>query len=155
MPRPSYRGFRGAHLRELRERHEWTQEQLAVRLGVFPTMIGKWERGTVAPGASNIAKLAKLFGVPAQDFSDVDPAALSLAELRVRSGMTRPQAAASSGISQRRLTQYEHSTCRPVGADATELGRMYDVAPELLLAAYDRDRAAAYPGLPSPWEAPC
>lgn len=148
MPRPSYRGFRGPLLRELREARGWTQEQLAVRLRVFPTMIGKWERGTVAPGTSNIAKLSALFDVRPQDFSDVDPAGLSLVELRVRSGLTRPQASTFSGISQRRLTQYEHSTCRPTDADAVELGRMYDVLPPVILDSYERERAAAYPGLP-------
>lgn len=148
MPRPSYRGFRGNHLRTLREAQGWTQEQLAVRVRAFPTMIGKWERGTVAPGAANVAKLAAAFGVRPQDFCAADPATLSLVELRVRSGLTRPQAADGSGISQRRLTQYEHAACRPTAGDGAALAELYDVPPETVLAAYDRDRAIAYPGLP-------
>ena len=149
MPRPSYRGFRGHHLRTLREAQGWTQEQLAVRVRAFPTMIGKWERGTVAPGAANVAKLADVLGVRPQDFCDADPGTLSLVELRVRSGLTRPQAARETLISQRRLTQYEHSTCRPDLNDATALACAYDVPAELVLAAYDRERAIAYPGLPA------
>lgn len=149
MPRPSYRGFRGHHLRTLREARGWTQEQLAVHVGAFPTMIGKWERGTVAPGAANVAKLAAALDIRPQDFCSADPGALSLVELRVRSGLTRPQAAERTGISQRRLTQYEHAACRPAAADATALAQAYDVPRAMLLDAYDRDRAAAYPGLPS------
>ena len=148
MPRPSYRGFRGHHLRTLREAQGWTQEQLAVRVRAFPTMIGKWERGTVAPGAANVAKLAALFDVRPQDFCDADPRSLSLIELRVRSGLTRPQAADRSGISQRRLTQYEHATCRPTAEDAVALGGLYDVGVGTVLGAYARDRAITYPGLP-------
>jgi transcriptional regulator with XRE-family HTH domain len=148
MPRPSYRGFRGDHLRTLREQRGWTQEQLAVRVRVFPTMIGKWERGAVAPGAANVAKLAAVLDARPQDFSAADPDALSLVELRVRSGLTRPQAARVTGISQRRLTQYEHSTCRPTSADASAIAGLYDVRVDTVFAAYDRERATAYPGLP-------
>lgn len=148
MPRPSYRGFRGDLLRQLREARGWTQEQLAVRVRAFPTMIGKWERGAVAPGAGNVAKLAELLEVRPQAFCAVDVAELSLVELRVRSGLTRPQAAAQTGVSQRRLMQYEHSTCRPSEGHAQRLGRLYEVPAGVVLAAYDRNRALAYPGLP-------
>lgn len=147
MPRPMYRGFRGQLLRELRERQGWTQEQLAVRVRAFPTMVGKWERDEVTPGSASVAKLARVLGVDPQTFSDVDPAALTLVELRLRVGLTRSQAAERAGISERRLRQFEHSTCRPT-SDVGRLAELYAVPAATLLAAYDRDRARAYPGLP-------
>jgi transcriptional regulator with XRE-family HTH domain len=148
MPRPIYRGFRGDFLREQREQRGWTQEQLAVRVRAFPTMVGKWERDQVKPGASSVAKLARVLEVAPQDFSAEDPATLSLVELRVRAALTRAQAARAAGITERRLRQYEHSSCRP-GEDVARLAELYGVAAELVLASYDRERAAAFPGLPT------
>jgi transcriptional regulator with XRE-family HTH domain len=110
-------------------------------------MIGKWERGEVTPGAGSVAKLAAVFGMRAEDFTDADPASMTLVELRVRSGYTRAQAAQTAGISVRRLTQYEHLSCRPGPAEAAQLAQLYNVTAELLLASWDRDRAVAYPGL--------
>lgn len=147
MPRPIYRGFRGDYLRELREAKGWTQEQLAVRIGAFPTMIGKWERGEVTPGGASVAKLAGCFGVRPQDFSRDDPATLSLVELRVRAGLTRAQAATASGVSQRRLTALEHASSAPALAEAEVLDRLYGVEGGTVTAAWARDRAEAYPGL--------
>lgn len=148
MPRPINTGFRGPVLRELRESRGWTQEQLAVRVRAFPTMVGKWERDEVKPGASSVAKLARALEVPAQTFSGDDPASLSLVELRVRSGLTRAQAARAGGLSERRLRQYEHLSCQPSAEHAEVLAALYAVDPALLLASYRRDRAVAYPGLP-------
>jgi len=148
MPRPIYRGFQGSVLRGLRERRGWTQEQLAVHVRAFPTMVGKWERDEVKPGAASVAKLARALGVAAQEFCGDDPAALTLVELRVRAGLTRAQAAQAASVSVRRLRQYEHLSCRPNDAHAGALGALYLVPPEVVLAAYDRDRAVAYPDLP-------
>lgn len=153
MPRPLYRGFRGDHLRTLREARGWTQEQLAVRIRAAPTMIGKWELGHVTPGSSSVAKLAAALEVPPQEFTDVDPAAMTVVELRIRAGLSRPEAADVAGVPVRRLAQYERLTCRPTDEDARVLAEVYGADQVALLASWDRDRAAAYPGLPAQDEA--
>lgn len=147
MPRPLYRGFRGARLRELREGRAWTQEQLAVRVGVFPTMIGKWERQAVTPEPGSVRQLAKVLEVAPQEFSDLSPDEGTFTDLRVWAGLTRADAAAAAGVSERKLFLLEHLTQRPSSDVAARLAGVYDVTVEQLLAAWDRGRAAMFPDL--------
>ena len=50
-------------IRELREGKEWTQAQFAFHLGVTPSTVYNWERGTYEPKASQLRAMAQLFGV--------------------------------------------------------------------------------------------
>jgi transcriptional regulator with XRE-family HTH domain len=50
-------------IRELRTQHQWTQVELANRLGVTPSTVYNWERGNWEPRASQLRQLATLFGV--------------------------------------------------------------------------------------------
>jgi len=50
-------------IRQLREEQGWTQLELANRLGVTPVTVYTWERGRNEPRASQLRKLAELFGV--------------------------------------------------------------------------------------------
>lgn len=145
MPRPMFRGFRGPFLREKREEKKWTQERLAVVVDVFPTVVGTWERGEVVPDPGNVARLAAALQVRPQDFTEVPPEDGSMTDLRVWACLTRSQAARQSGISERRLLAFEHVTTRPDEESAAVLARLYGVTPDVVLGAWDRDRAAAYP----------
>jgi transcriptional regulator with XRE-family HTH domain len=49
-------------IRQLRQERGWTQVDLAVHLGVVPSVIANWERGRVPPPGHQQA-LANLFGV--------------------------------------------------------------------------------------------
>ena len=50
-------------IRELREERGWTQRDLAARLDVTVTSVSGWERRTGEPRASQLRRLARLFGV--------------------------------------------------------------------------------------------
>lgn len=147
--RPTYRGFRGDLLRKKREEKGWTQHDLAVHMGVFPTMVGKWERAEVVPDSRNISRLAQQLGARPQDFTDVPLAEASLTDLRVWAGLTRDDAAVVAGIARKRLFHLEHLTQTPRPEEAAALAKAYGVEAADVLAAWERDRARAYPDVPA------
>lgn len=54
----------GARVRYLREKHGWTQDQLATRAEMRRATIVKWENGQDNPKLDNIQKIAKKgFGI--------------------------------------------------------------------------------------------
>ena len=53
----------GKHLRRLRERKRWTQEELADKAGMHFTYVGQIERGVRNPSLVNLYKLAKALGI--------------------------------------------------------------------------------------------
>lgn len=53
----------GDRLKELREEHEFTQQQLALMLKVSREHISSWERNMVKPDIETIISLATLFSV--------------------------------------------------------------------------------------------
>lgn len=57
----------GRHLRAMREKRGWTQEELAGRCGRHWTYIGGIERGERNPTLRVIADLARALGVPVRD----------------------------------------------------------------------------------------
>ena len=54
----------GKNIKALRTRRGITQETLAVRLGVAPQSVSKWERGEGYPDITFLIPLAEYFGVP-------------------------------------------------------------------------------------------
>ncbi len=54
-------------IRELREGAGLTQLQVATALGVTPTTVYHWERGSKMPSGLHLQRLAHLLGVPADD----------------------------------------------------------------------------------------
>lgn len=141
MSRPTYRGWRGAHLRALREARGWNQRQLAIRLGVYPTMVGKWERGEVVPSPHRVTVLAGTFGVRPQEFTEAPVEGATLTDLRLWAGLTRAEAAEAAGLAIDRLLRVEHLTTRPSGAEAARLGELYGVSAQAVTAAWDRQLA--------------
>ncbi|HEX7680816.1 MAG TPA: helix-turn-helix transcriptional regulator [Thermoanaerobaculia bacterium] len=53
----------GAHVRELRYAHDWTQEDLAERSGLNVVQISHLEGGRNEAKISTILRLAKAFGI--------------------------------------------------------------------------------------------
>jgi len=60
-------------IKELREEAGLTQFQLAVKVGVTPTTVSAWERGVYEPRASQLRKLAQLFGVAMDEIDTATP----------------------------------------------------------------------------------
>jgi transcriptional regulator with XRE-family HTH domain len=56
------KGF-GERVRELREKKEWTQEDLADKTSFHRTYIGMIERGERNPSLKNMKKFADAFGL--------------------------------------------------------------------------------------------
>ena len=56
-------------IRQLREERGWTQLELANQLGVTPATVYTWERNRNEPRASQLRKLADLFGVLMDDIA--------------------------------------------------------------------------------------
>lgn len=53
----------GTNIHALRKSHGMTQGELAVRLGVTPQAVSKWERGQSAPDVIYFPRIAALFEV--------------------------------------------------------------------------------------------
>lgn len=51
------------NLRELRERHKYTQEEIAEKIGVSRQAVAKWENGKTVPNINNCVALAELYEV--------------------------------------------------------------------------------------------
>jgi transcriptional regulator with XRE-family HTH domain len=54
----------GKKIRSLRNEHNWTQERLALEIGVDPSYIGFVERAERNITLDNILKLADIFEIP-------------------------------------------------------------------------------------------
>ncbi len=65
-------------IRELREGRDWTQLELATRLGVTPVTVYNWERGRYEPKVSQFRALARTFGVSMDDIALANAGAVRL-----------------------------------------------------------------------------
>lgn len=54
---------REMNIKQLREQHGMTQEELANRLGIKYPAVSKWERGMAYPSMNTVIKMAELFQV--------------------------------------------------------------------------------------------
>jgi transcriptional regulator with XRE-family HTH domain len=63
----------GEHIRTLRTKRGWTQDDVARRVGVKPLAVGKWERDQANPTAANLVELARVFGVDARELGYEPP----------------------------------------------------------------------------------
>ena len=62
----------GRTIKDLRTDRGWSQNDLAVKLGVTPTTVSNWERGKFEPTASKFKAIALVFGVPMESIELVD-----------------------------------------------------------------------------------
>ena len=62
----------GGVIRRLRMERDWTQEELAARLGVSGQAVSKWETGQSLPDISQVPTLARTFGVTTDEISVSD-----------------------------------------------------------------------------------
>lgn len=59
----------GERIARLRRGHEWTQDQLARKVGVHNRHISRWERDKNRPSATTLEKLAQVFELSLDDLT--------------------------------------------------------------------------------------
>ena len=59
-------------LKELREKHNLTQEELAERVLVTRQAVSRWETGVTSPDISALPMLADLFGITVDELLGVN-----------------------------------------------------------------------------------
>ena len=87
----------GDKIRKLRLSQGLTQTDFAKKLFVTPAAVSQWEKGTTRPTMETLIKIAKLFSIPLDYFSD-DPDAKTYTEselikqhLLIELGSTQPK----------------------------------------------------------------
>lgn len=60
-------------IRELRLEQEWTQFELALKVGVHPQAVYLWESGRRMPLVPQIRKLGQVFGLCSDEIALVEP----------------------------------------------------------------------------------
>jgi transcriptional regulator with XRE-family HTH domain len=63
----------GRRLARLRRSRKWTQERVAVAIGVDRGTISRWERGVILPSLDRLGELSRLFEIPFGDLFTVAP----------------------------------------------------------------------------------
>ncbi len=53
----------GERIRELRQKHDFSQQQLAEKIGLAKTIVWKYEKGQAVPSADVVKRIAVLFEV--------------------------------------------------------------------------------------------
>lgn len=59
-------------LKRIRKEKGYTQNYVALSIGVKPPQLSKWESGTTAPSRKNVEQLAKLYGVTMDYLMGID-----------------------------------------------------------------------------------
>lgn len=62
----------GQKLQLLRKKHNWSQEDMAIKMNVTSQLVSKWELNEVVPDAENIVKLCELFHISADTLLNSD-----------------------------------------------------------------------------------
>ncbi len=115
--------FSGDRLRQARLAARLTREDLAQRAGVRSTdRIRDWERGSHAPQARYVPRLAAALGVDPVVLYDVDPARPPLRVLGLARGLSLQQLAELAGVSIMTCQRIEQG--RGHRHDLTALNRM-------------------------------
>ena len=58
-------------LKDLRQKHNMTQDQLAEKLSVTRQAVSRWETGETTPGIDMVKLICVTFGVPLERFFDM------------------------------------------------------------------------------------
>ena len=61
----------GKKIRQLRFKANFTQEQLADRLGISAQSVSKWENGAAMPDITALPLIAEIFGVNIDDLFEI------------------------------------------------------------------------------------
>lgn len=139
--------------KECRERKGLSQKYVAVMLGVSPSAISQWEKGTTYPSSENLAALAELYGVsidylmgkaddaPTQEPEDAkQPTRLDtdrLRRLRTERMLTQAALGEELGLSESTVCMYERGEREPSFNTLCRLADFFGVTTDYLLGRSD------------------
>ncbi len=63
----------GRRLARLSRNRKWTQERVAIAIGVDRGTISRWERGVILPSVDRLGELSRLFEIPFAELFTVAP----------------------------------------------------------------------------------
>ena len=107
----------GMRISALRRQKNWSQKELAERMGVRPSTIGMYEQGRREPDCAGLLRLAELFGGSGMYFPELDKLLTELRNANIRAEFDGLSADGDGcGRKGRR-----RAAC-PLGADAGEAG---------------------------------
>ncbi|MGB8954510.1 MAG: helix-turn-helix transcriptional regulator [Tumebacillaceae bacterium] len=138
-------------LRELRKRHDWTQERVAEKMGVEKTTISNYETETRTPGPETLMRLAQLFDVSLDylvgltdtekpyDSESRIPSGLSerLSQRRALIGYSEKEVAERLKLTDRQLSIFERGHRAPDLLTLKQLAPLYDTTTDYLLGCTD------------------
>ena len=85
----------GDRIKELRNNHTWTQQELGDRLGVSKQSVSNWENGNIMPSIDVLVRMSDLFQTTTDyilnrendltlDITDLDPEQKAMVQRMVR-----------------------------------------------------------------------
>lgn len=142
-----------SRFKECREIKRLSQKYVAVMLGVSPSAISQWEKGTTYPSSENLAALAELYGVsidylmgkaddaPTQELEDAKhPTRLDtdrLRRLRTERMLTQAALGEELGLSESTVCMYEQGEREPSFNTLCRLADFFGVTTDYLLGRSD------------------
>lgn len=137
MPRGGSVGFSPAILRRLMQRSGLTTEDLADQLGLSRQSVSAWLTGRTTPSPPSLVRIAEVLNATPADLTPGVARGLTLADMRVRAGLTQSAAAAEVGLAQTVLSQIERGRREVQPETADELARLYQLPVEDVIDAWD------------------
>lgn len=162
----------GEIIRSIRKEQKLTQLALAMRVGVTPQAVGKWERGESEPDISLLLPIANALDVTAETLFGLEnkrgsaPASFlaeefpeSLKSRRLAANLTQAELARKLNVRPQTVSKWENGVCAPDAGYLAALCSLYGISPSALLSERARppQRAPepAVPASPAPAAAKC
>ena len=162
----------GENIRSIRREQKLTQLALAMRVGVTPQAVGKWERGESEPDISLLLPIAKALNVTAETLFGLEnrrgsaPASFLAEEFpeslkcrRLAANLTQAELARKLDVRPQTVSKWENGVCAPDAGYLAALCSLYGISPSALLSERalppQRAQAPAVPAAPAPAAAEC
>ena len=162
----------GENIRSIRREQKLTQLALAMRVGVTPQAVGKWERGESEPDISLLLPIAKALNVTAETLFGLEnrrgsaPASFLAEEFpeslkcrRLAANLTQAELARKLDVRPQTVSKWENGVCAPDAGYLAALCGLYGISPSALLSERalppQRAQSPAVPVSPAPAAAEC
>jgi len=129
----------GKRIRRLRVENEWTQAELASRVGVSEGLVSHWETDRNKPSPKDIVRLGEVFKKdPSRVYTGL-PLEEALAQsktrggwikiLRIVNGWTKKELASQVGVTQWQVIRWERNEYPPSSINIFKLGKIFNQDP--------------------------